>query len=518
MQACPLPSSRPAPRQRALTTQVFWAAVALWASPALGAASEPPAAKAPQALEQLGGALKHPGLKGAQLGVAVQRLDTGASVFAQGGDSQLIPASNVKLITSAAALSALGPDYQFKTELLGTLNAAGDVQGDLTVVGYGDPYLLPERVTYLAARLYFMGVRHIHGDLVLDDSYFAPDTRMALGWQEDRTSHAYMAPAGAVSVGFNALMVHVLPGLGDSPTARVMTDPEQAYARVQGRIATVERGTTRINVDVLPQGSSSVVRVSGQIVRSDPGRAYWRRIDNPPVFAGEVLRGALERQGIHVAGKVRARKAAQEAPVLLTALSPRLAELIGPLNKYSNNFMAMQVALVLGAHRFGAPATWDKAARALGSFMADRVGIAPSSYTLSNASGLHSVNRLSAKQLVRVLAHMHAEPTLACEFMGSLAVAAGSGTLQDRMLGGPAAHLLRAKTGTLTRASALSGYITTQEGVPLVFSMLVNNYRHIADVWAAQDTFAEALACLKLEGPAMLRSQPLPLAEESGPP
>jgi D-alanyl-D-alanine carboxypeptidase/D-alanyl-D-alanine-endopeptidase (penicillin-binding protein 4) len=86
------------------------------------------------------------------------------------------------------------------------------------------------------------------------------------------------------------------------------------------------------------------------------------------------------------------------------------------------------------------------------------------------------------------------------------------------MLGGPAAHLLRAKTGTLTRASALSGYITTHEGVPLVFSMLVNNYRHIADVWAAQDTFAEALACLKLAPSSSTGPLPLPLAEESGPP
>jgi D-alanyl-D-alanine carboxypeptidase/D-alanyl-D-alanine-endopeptidase (penicillin-binding protein 4) len=497
-----------------LATLGLWAAVGLWVPATAAAASASPTP--PQ--QQLAEALTHPGLRGAQLGVAVQRLDSGAPVYAQGGDSQLIPASNIKLITSAAALCELGADYQFKTELLGTLGPAGQILGDLTVVGYGDPYLLPERVTYLAARLYFMGVHHIQGDLVLDDSYFAADTRMALGWQEDRTSHAYMAPAGALSVGFNAVMVHVLPGLGQSPKARVMTDPQQAYARIQGQIATVEQGSTRINVDVLPQGRSSVVRVSGQINRSDPGRAYWRRIDNPPIFAGEVLRQALERQGITVAGKVRAKKAAPDSPLLLTALSPRLAELIGPLNKYSNNFMAMQVALALGAHRYGAPATWDKAARALHSFMADRVGIAPNSYTLSNASGLHSVNRLSAKQLVRVLAHMHAEPTLAYEFVGSLAVAAGSGTLQDRMLGGPAAHLLRAKTGTLTRASALSGYITTHEGVPLVFSMLVNNYRHIADVWAAQDTFAEALACLKLAPSSSTGPLPLPLAEESGPP
>lgn len=462
-------------------------------------------------------ALAHPGLRGARLGVAVQRLDTGEHLFAHDSQAQLIPASNVKLITSAAALSILGADYQFKTEFLGNVDAVGNIESDLTVVGYGDPYLLPERISYLVSRLYFMGVREVHGDVVVDDAYFDPSTRMAQGWQEDLTSNAYMAPAGALSVGFNAVMVHVLPGLGNAPWARVMVDPQQAYAQVTGTVATVDGGMpTRLNVDVAPRGNSSAVRVSGNISRSDPGRAYWRRIDNPPMFAGEVLMQALRKQGIAVAGQVRGRKNKPSAPVLLTALSPRLSELLLPLNKYSNNFMAMQMALVLGAHRYGAPATWNKAAQALQNFLADDVGIQKGSYTLGNASGLHSVNRLSAAQLLRLLRHMHDSPALACEFTNSLAVAAGSGTLAERMVGGPAAHLLRAKTGTLSKASALSGYLTTHEGVPLAFSLLVNNYRHIAEVWAAQDGFAEAMAKLKLSSAADPSSNDVPstMAEE----
>lgn len=441
-------------------------------------------------------ALGHPGLKGAKVGVVVQRLDSGARVLERNADAQLIPASNVKLITSAAALSELGADFQFKTEFLGELDTQGTIRDNLTVVGYGDPFLLPERLSYLAARLHFMGVRRINGDLVMDDRFFDPSARMALGWQEDRTSHAYMAPAGALSVGFNAIMVHVLPGPTVGSPARVMTDPEQRHAHVTGSITTVAQGPSRILVDVMPQGAHSVVRVSGRMAQQDAGRAYWRRIDNPPLFAGEVLRQALTAQGISVSGQVRAAPAPKGAPLILTALSPRLAELLGPLNKYSNNFMAMQVALVLGAHKYGAPATWEKASRALHAFMANQVGIPNGSYTLSNASGLHSVNTLSANQVSRVLRYMHEQPKVGPEFVTSLAVAAGSGTLQDRMLGGPAAHLVRAKTGTLAKASALSGYVTTTAGVPLVFSMLVNNYRHIAEVWAAQDTLAEAIASL----------------------
>jgi D-alanyl-D-alanine carboxypeptidase/D-alanyl-D-alanine-endopeptidase (penicillin-binding protein 4) len=211
-----------------------------------------------------------------------------------------------------------------------------------------------------------------------------------------------------------------------------------------------------------------------------------------------VLRCALLQVGIRVHGDVvRSTAARPGMPLLYTAQSPPLAELLGPLNKYSNNFMAMQLALVLGAHMFGAPATWPKAHRAITTFMAQQVGVPTASYTLANASGLHSLNRLSAAQLVRLLRHMQRQPALATEFTASLAVAAGSGTLQERMLGARAAHIVRAKTGTLTRASALSGYATAANGVPLAFSILVNDYAHLAAVWAAQDALAEALAALR---------------------
>ena len=507
MQVLPRRRARPPAPKLLLALSVL---AASWVAPTRRAAAAA-SVLSQNAVQSLQRTLAHPGLSGAKVGVAVARADSGEPLFDRGGTEQLIPASNVKIVTTAAALTALSADYQFKTELYGAMDQTGHMAGDLTVVGYGDPYLVPERLHYLASRLYYAGLRAVDGDLVVDDHYFAHDARMAFGAEEDRTSHAYMAPAGALSAGFNALMVHVLPGATLGAPAQILLDPEQGYARVQGRINTVARVTQPLTVDVMPQGAQSVVRVAGQIAHTDPGRAYWRRIDQPALFTGALLRAALIKQGIEVRGRVRRGTLVAQEPLLYTARSPRLAELLGPLNKYSNNFMAMQVALTLGAQTYGAPATWDKAHRALAQFMADHVGIAPGSYTLKNASGLHSVNRMSAAQLVQVLGHMHKDPTVNYEFIASLAVAAGSGTLQDRMLGTPAAHRLRAKTGTLMQASALSGYVTSRDGTPLCFSMLVNNYRHIALVWAAQDAFADALAQLNLQEAAPFT---LPVAED----
>lgn len=446
--------------------------------------------------------LDDPALRRAKVGVEVVRIDDGTQLYAHAADNRMIPASNVKLLTTAAALAYLTPDFQFYTDVFGQMDANGRIAGDLTLRGDGDPYLIPERIWYLASRLSFLGVHEIAGDIIIDDSYFAGD-RMALGSDQDRTSAAYMAPAGAVSVGFNALMVHVVPAIIAGQPAHVTIDPMSLYGTVRGTVHTVATGRTNVQVSVVPDGTKgSIVQVSGRIRLGDAGRAFWRRIDNPPVFAGHVMKSALQQVGVSVGGGVRAGTVSPGTPRLLQYSSPRLAELLVPLNKYSSNFMAMQVALALGAKRFGAPGTWDKAHRAIEAFLADDVQIPRGSYVLNNASGLHDVNGLSPHQIVQLLSYMQRQPQMSYEYVTSLAVGAGSGTLQDRMLASPASHLVRAKTGTLTQASALSGYVTTRDHHTLAFSFLVNHYRHIHEVWAAQDKFAALLADLNLSDAA----------------
>jgi len=203
-----------------------------------------------------------------------------------------------------------------------------------------------------------------------------------------------------------------------------------------------------------------------------------------------------------VGGKVRTGATPADAQKLVTFTSPRLAELLGPLNKYSNNFMASQLAYALGASRYGAPGNWEKGKKAIVDFLTNAVHIPSGSYEINNASGLHDVNKLSPKQIVQILAFMYRQADANPEFIDSLAVAGGSGTLQDRMVDTAAAHVLRAKTGTLSMASALSGYVTTQNGEALAFSLIVNGFQKIDAVWATQDRFGAALAGLPLGGAA----------------
>jgi serine-type D-Ala-D-Ala carboxypeptidase/endopeptidase (penicillin-binding protein 4) len=446
---------------------------------------------------QIDNILSAPAVTSGKLGVCIRRLDDAVDLYSRDADTPLVPASNMKILTTAAALHYLGPDYRFTTEILGEQSLAGVISGDLIIRGNGDPSLVPERLWYLATRLIYAGAHEITGNIVVDDSYFA-GPRMANGWEQDRSSSAYMAPTGAVSIGFNVIQVHVLPSSTAGAAAKVLIDPASDYAAIEGTVTTVAKGRTYVNVDVVPVADRSHVRVSGRINLTDPGRSFWRRIDNPPVFAGEVMKAALQQLGITVRGKVKVAAAPDNVPRLATLTSVRLAEIVNSLNKSSNNFAAEQVALTLGAARFGPPATWEKAQSAIEAFLEGEVGLKHGSYQIRNGSGLHDVNRVSPRQIVSVLEYMRDQPAIAPEFVTSLAVAAGSGTLSERMQKTDAAHLLRAKTGTLSTASALSGYVTAKSGETVAFSILVNDYpTPISEVWAVQDQLGALLAGLR---------------------
>jgi D-alanyl-D-alanine carboxypeptidase/D-alanyl-D-alanine-endopeptidase (penicillin-binding protein 4) len=181
-------------------------------------------------------------------------------------------------------------------------------------------------------------------------------------------------------------------------------------------------------------------------------------------------------------------------PRIAQLASPPLGELIDRVNKHSNNFMAEQIALATGAQVFGPPGNWEKTGRAFERFLTE-VGLPAGSYQIRNASGLHDVNRMTARQLVAVLSYMHHHPRLAPEFLASMSVAGAAGTLSNRMQDTDAAGVLRAKTGTLSVASALSGFVTAKRGEVLAFSLIVNNFAApVADVWAAQDEIGAVLA------------------------
>lgn len=433
-------------------------------------------------------------MRGADIGLQIRALGSPDSVFEHNSDRLLVPASNTKVITSVAALDRLGPEFRFRTEL-STLHPVtkGVVDGDLFIKGGGDPALVSERVWYMVNELWHHGVREVRGDLVGDDSWF-DDQRREEGWDEDRSDQAYQALTSALSVNFNTLTLRLIPGVDKGPL-QVVVDPPSARVMLDAKLTRDDGKRSRLDISLEPNGGAQSIKVRGRANGADVARGYWRKVDEPTDYALSVIATFMQRAGITLKGGVRRGLVPPEANTLMAVESPRLAEVIDDLNKTSNNFVAEQIVKTLGAEVYSAPGSFDKGLRVMSDLM-DRLGYRPGSFQLRNGSGLGTVNRISARQLVSVLEYGARHPDFGPEFISSLGIAGRTGTMRHRMLTGPGFGRVRAKTGTLTKACTLSGFAYGKSGQVWVFAILVNDYRKASDAHAFQDAIGHLLAQL----------------------
>ncbi len=470
-------------------------------------------------------ALARPELAGLHVGFKVQDLNSGRVLLEQNAQETFNPASNMKIVSSAAALHYLGPGYRFHTRIFAkeAPDDEGVLHGDLYLVGGGDPWLVNERVSKLAMDLYNRGLRRIEGNILVDDSFF-DDQREGPGWDDDATNYSYRAPLGAMSVNFNSVGVHVYPTLEVGKPARVMVAPRTVYYDLTTEITTEKRWSMVIVETPVNRKGRNDIKVRGRIHPDrEQGVHTYRRIDNPPMFAGLVIHDELKLRGIRTKGWVKLGKKPKDASVeLLDFESPTLGRLIGLLNKMSNNFMAEQVLKTLAAEKSGTPGTWENGVVWVSRFLVDVVGVKPGSFKLGNASGLGPVNEISPDLILRVLRMMKREPTLAPEFLSAMSVLGQDGTLRRRIADSEAKGRIRAKTGTLEAVLALSGYAVSRGCDDLVFSLLFNDgtKERRKDMAKVQDEILLALTNLVLDpnnkGCLPLQEEENEKAEHSG--
>lgn len=448
--------------------------------------------------QELRGILRAPQLTDAIIGVHVRSVSDGRTIFAHNGDKLFNPASNQKLLTTAAALYYLGPSYRFRTEVRRSgILQGGVLNGDLYLVGRGDPTLTTETVFGLVNEIAMRGISSIQGDLYVDDTFF-DDVFEGPGWDQEIGDHTYAAPVGAMSVNFNTFELRVLPGARAGAPLRAEIWPPVSSVEVivkgrtrgRGRRSRVFIGTTR-----QPDDGVRVTVRGGLSLTDQAGRLARRRVHHPTRFAGEMVRTILEMRGIKITGGVRIGAADPESTALLCIhWSEPLAEIVSTLNKYSNNFMAEQVLKTLAAEVQGAPGTWEKGNQTVARFLTE-IGVPADSFVLANGSGLNDTNRVAPMQITLLLRQMHKRFELRPEFVASLAVAGDSGTINGRFEDSPAASRLRAKTGSLTGVSALSGYVVTKSNEVFAFSIMINDYPgRPRAMWGIQDEIGIALA------------------------
>lgn len=460
-------------RTRGRTVTRAAALVVLFA--ALGGHPSAYAAASPELNRGLDEVIRRDLPPGFTISLQVADARTGNVLVEKNPDVPLVPASTMKVVTSRAALAALKPDFAFVTEVLAD-NLKGSTVRNLYLRGSGDPYLVSEQLFALTREVRDAGLKEIRGDLIVDDSYFIPDK--PLDEQEELGTRSYHAPYSALSLNFNSVRITVHPGPRPGEPARVLVDPQSEYTLVKAAVETVEGRRAAdliVQKECTPTGRD-IIRVTGQIGVKAPSKSRYVNVSTPSLYTGEVFKEFLLREGIRVFGKVVRGKAPANAVSYVKFRSPPLTIIAYWLNKFSNNFMAEQLGLALGAAAYGPPGTREKGLSAIRKELLD-LGVDEGLFALSEASGLSRQNRISASALVRVLLAAAADFSCSAEFTASLGIAGADGTLKEKFTDSSMKRRIRAKTGNLRGINALAGYGLTREGTMVAFAVIVNSLK-----------------------------------------
>ena len=432
-----------------------------------------------------------PASKG-EWGLLIADAESGEILYEQNAEKYFVPASNMKLFSTALALAKLGPDFRFHTtlETRGAISSEGVLSGDVALVGRGDPNLSnrrfpyqlkeefdgqPEKVlTELADALVAKGVKEISGDVIGDDSYF-PRERYPNGWEIDDMVWEYGAAISSIVVEDNTVTLTLTPGeLAGSPVHAVVSPATPDFA-VENDVVT-STAEVKSDLTLKREPGASLVVVKGTLPAKSTPRKLVLAVEEPAQHAAATLKRLLEERGVKVGGAARARHEQAEVPgdptVLAEHVSVPLGDSVKLVNKISQN-LHTEMLLRTVARQSGVWTTPDDLMKIPADFYA-AAGIAPGDVIQTDASGLSRHDLVTPRAIVTLLAFAQKQ-TWFVPYYESLPVAGVDGTLEDRMKNTPAAGRVHAKTGSVEHVRTLSGFAETLSGRRLIFSFLSNN-------------------------------------------
>jgi serine-type D-Ala-D-Ala carboxypeptidase/endopeptidase (penicillin-binding protein 4) len=457
-----------------------------------------------------------PALSHAFMGVDVVRLSDGLQLYAHNSERLFVPASNMKLFTTALALTRLGADYRLTTQIGAQvpMDAEGTLAGDLELIGGGDPSLSGRQYPYrksaapgavytfsaieeLADQLIARGLKRIDGNVMGDDSRYVWEPQPG-PWSSNSATEEYGAPVSALILDDNSFELTLRPGEHAGGLARIILAPPFENFVIDNRVVTQDRGERKIEFYRSPSGRE--LHVWGTIPKRDPGFTQALAIGDPALYAAEVLRDALLGRGVAIRGVAVARhrfpdETAWEPPkvevVLAERRSPPLIDLLQVVDKVSQNLHA-EVLLREVAVASGHTGSAEAGLEAMDNFLAG-IGITKSDHEFTDGSGLSRSTLVTPAAITKLLAYMN-RSMYHDEWLGLLPIGGEDGTLSARFAEHPEARAIHAKTGTLDHARALSGYADTPKNGRVAFSFLVNNFEGPgAGVTAILDQLALAL-------------------------
>ena len=416
-------------------------------------------------------------------GVQVKSLDTGRTLYSRNPGTLMMPASNMKIVTLAAAAETLGWDYRFKTtlETSGAIDA-GTLKGDLVVRGGGDPTInkrdnRAEAVfDQWAATLKAAGIQRIEGNVVGDAGAFG-GSGLGQGWSWDYLQYGYAAPVSALEYNENIATLTIRPAATAGEDAALELSPSTGLGLIHHVVTGPAGSPTTVEIE-RPDGAW--LDVTGSIAADAAPATRDVAVARPALhFAHALLLGLVQR-GIEVHGLPVEDRPGKNVlvprprQVLAETASPPLRDIATTMMKVSQNLYAETLLRAIGSSR-GQPATAENGrAAARDVFTAWKID--PDTYVQADGSGLSRYDYVTPATIVALLERLHADPRHRDAFLGTLPIAGKDGTISTRLRATRAEANAVAKTGSISNVRALSGYVRTRDGELLAFSILANNF------------------------------------------
>ena len=441
-------------------------------------------------------------LNGAITGVSIRSGETGELIYSHFGETRLRPASNMKILTSIAALETLGADHRFTTKVLVDGELDGNVlEGNVYIKGYGDPTLLQEDLDQFAKDLKAHGIHKITGNIFGDDSWY-DGVRLSqdLNWSDESNYTGTQVSALTLSPNreYNAgtVIVEVEPGSKVGQEAKVTITPETDHVNIVNQTETVTKKTDK-KISVEREHGTNTINVEGEIPINGIQSQSWVAVWEPTNYVLDIFKKSLEENGIQLMkeSQMQQKPTPKEATVVTHKESMTLSELLKPFMKLSNNGHGEILTKEMGKVVYD-EGSWDNGLQVIEEVMA-KFDVDTETVLLRDGSGMSHKNMIPANEITELLYQIQQQSWYPV-FENSLPIASEEdrlvgGTLRHRMIDPQLKGNIKAKTGNLTGVSTLSGYVTAKSGEKLIFSILINNYLG-NDVTNIEDAIVTLLA------------------------
>ncbi len=395
--------------------------------------------------------------------IYVQDVDSGEVLLSWLPDEPRNPASSIKLLTTLVALDLLGPAYQWETNVYAFGNVEnGRLKGDLAIKGHGDPFLVTERVWQMLRNLRSTGIRHIDGDLLLDDSYFDLGDHDPAAFDR-QPLRAYNVAPNALLMNFKVVRYWFEPA-SDANKVNVRIDPPLENLQVENRLSLAPGSCSgyQRGITITPNEDVDMMIFSGRFPSGCERYAMDRTALSHNEFSYGLIKSLWQESGGTISGGWKNVVIEEDVEPLLEFRSRTLAETISRINKYSNNVMARQLLFTLSAEVLGAPGTEEGGRQVVENWLREHK-ISSAELVLDNGAGLSRDSRITAKDMAAMLRYAWQQPYMP-EYLASMSLAGLDGTLRRRFRNAGLDGKAHMKTGSLDDVSALAGYLQARSG------------------------------------------------------